>query len=78
MSGCNCKKKYKANNLDDKNIVKAALDTYEKYVINEGNFDDYFDELYVAFISVYPNSKVHSRAYVKEQLDILWEYRKKI
>jgi hypothetical protein len=76
--GCSCKKKYKANNLDDERIVKEALSTYKKYVIEENSFDEYWDELYVAFISVYPNSKVHTKAYVKEQLDILWEYRNRI
>lgn len=76
--GCSCKKKYKSNNLDDEKIVKEALSTYQRYVINEGKFDEYWDELYAAFISVYPNSKVHTKAYVKEQLDILWEYRNRI
>jgi hypothetical protein len=76
--GCNCKKNYKSNNLDNKAIVKSALDVYEKYVINENDFDTYWDELYGAFISVYPNSKVHTKSYVKEQLNILWNYRNTI
>lgn len=69
--GCNCKQKYKNNNLDNKALVDNALTLYKEYLQDPTADDNYWDNLYANFMLIYPNTRIHTKEFVFSEYDKL-------
>lgn len=69
--GCNCKQKYKNNNLDNKVLVMEALNLYQQYKQDPEADDNYWDMLYAYFIQIYPKTTIHTKEYIFSEYDKL-------
>ena len=67
--GCNCKGKYKNNNLDNPNLVNSLLDLYREAQETENGFEELWNEIYAAFILVYPHTSVHTKGFIKQEIE---------
>lgn len=66
-----CKNKYKNNNLDNKILVKTAVDLYRQYLQDPTADDNYWDQLYAYFIQIYPKTSIHTKEFVFSEYDKL-------
>ena len=73
--GCNCKQKYKGNNLDNPQLVQSVIDLYNQSQQIENGFEEMWNDIYAAFILVYPNTSVHTKGFVREQIEKLIKYK---
>ena len=67
--GCNCKQKYKNNNLDNPTYVNSLLDLYRLSQETENGFEEMWNEIYAAFILVYPKTSVHTKGFIKQEIE---------
>lgn len=64
--GCGCKQK-KTNNLDNKNYVNNLVNLYNQSLQEDNGFEVYWNDIYAAFMLIFPNNKKHTKDYIKEQ-----------
>ena len=67
--GCNCKNKYKNNNLDNLELVKGAIELYTQSLLGEedNTFEDNWNILYANFILIYPRTKIHTKEFINSE-----------